>query len=97
MKTGSAHPRAPRITSQTRCTLGLVACEGTTYGIPCHGSSLAFSLHAWARLREAEYLDTLVPIGTAVCCVEVHGGVLMECELDGRRVFVPVEALQAVN
>jgi hypothetical protein len=48
-------------------------------------------------MRNAQYFDTVVPIGTSLHCMEVHGGVLMECELDGLRIFVPVEAIKAVN
>jgi hypothetical protein len=85
------------MTSQTRCDLALVSCEGATYAIPQDGSSAAHALHRWADHARAEYLDVVVTAGTIVSGAVLSGGVLVECDMYGARVLVPRDVLEDVN
>jgi hypothetical protein len=83
--------------SQTRCALSLVHCEGTTYAIPLADLGLAFALDDWADAHHAEYLDIVVPAGTPVLGADTDTNPLVECEVYGARVLIPREALEEVN
>ena len=80
---------------QTRWAMSLVRCQGTTYGIPLNGN-LTLPLGDWT-LSNAEHLRVVVPAGTSIEGYFVRGNVLVECNLSGRRVLVPRDALEELN